>query len=197
MNTAEPATSTLAPARTTRGGGLRRDAAVDLDVDRPRADQGAQAAILSIAAGMKALAAEAGIDRHDQDEIDESMTCSTLETGVPGFKLTTDLLAERADRLQRTVHVGACLHMHGDDVGAGLGEGFEVGIARRDHQVHVERLLGNRPDRLHHVGADGDIGHEVPVHHVDMDPVGAGGFDCADFIAQFGEIGRQNRRRDE
>ena len=91
----------------------------------------------------------------------------------------------------------ARLDMHCDDVGAGLGEGLEIGIAGRDHQVYVERLLGDGADRLHHRGADGDVGHEVPVHHVDMDPVGAGGLDCADFIAQLGEIGRQNRRRDE
>ncbi len=51
------------------------------------------------------------------------------------------LLAERADRLQRAVHMRAGLDMHGDDVGAGLGEGFEIGIAGRDHQMHVEGLL--------------------------------------------------------
>ena len=91
----------------------------------------------------------------------------------------------------------AGLDMHGDDVGAGLGEGFEIGIAGRDHQMHVERLLGERAQRLHHVRADGDVGHEMAVHHVDMDPVGAGGLDRADFLAQFGEVGRKDRRRDE
>ena len=37
----------------------------------------------------------------------------------------------------------------------------------------------------------------MSVHHVEMDPVGAGRIDCADFFAQFGEIRRQDRRRDD
>jgi hypothetical protein len=86
--------------------------------------------------------------------------------------------------------------MDGDAVGTGLGEGFEIGIAGRDHQMDVECLLGDRADGLHHGGTDGDIGDEVPIHHVDVDPVGARGLDGADFVAQFGEIGRKNRRRD-
>ena len=86
--------------------------------------------------------------------------------------------------------------MHGDDVGAGLGERLEIGIARRDHQMDVERLFGVRAQRLHHVRPDGDVGHEMAVHHVDMDPVGAGGVDRAHFLAQLGEIGGQDRRGD-
>ena len=83
--------------------------------------------------------------------------------------------------------------MHGDDIGARLGEGFEIRIARRDHQMHVENLLGVRAERLHHVGADGDVGHEMPVHHVDMDPVAARLVDGAHFLAQPREIGGENR----
>jgi hypothetical protein len=84
-----------------------------------------------------------------------------------------------------------------DDVGAGLGKGLEIGIAGRDHQVHVEHLFGVRAQRLHHVGTDGNIGHEVPVHHVDMDPVGAGGVERTHFLAELGEVGGQNRRGDD
>ena len=36
------------------------------------------------------------------------------------------------------------LGMDGDDIGARIGEGFEKGIDRRDHQMHVERLGGVR-----------------------------------------------------
>ncbi len=80
--------------------------------------------------------------------------------------------------------------MHGDHVGAGFREGLEIGIAGRDHQMHVERLVGMRPERLHHVRADGDIGHEMPVHDIDMDPVGAGRVDRAHLLAELGEVGR-------
>ena len=36
----------------------------------------------------------------------------------------------------------------------------------------------------------------MPVHHVDMDPVGAGGIDGADLLAELGEVGGEDRRRD-
>ena len=37
----------------------------------------------------------------------------------------------------------------------------------------------------------------MSVHHVEMDPVGAGCIHGADFFAQLGEIRRQDRRRDD
>ena len=73
-----------------------------------------------------------------------SMTCATVSLRGAGIHGDAGLLAERADRLQRAVDVRAGLDMNGDVVGAGLGEGFEIGIARRDHQMHVERFLGVR-----------------------------------------------------
>ena len=54
----------------------------------------------------------------------------------------------------------------------------------------------DRADRLHHVGPEGDDRHEMPVHHVEVDPVGAGGLDRADLLGELGEVGRQDRRRD-
>jgi hypothetical protein len=35
----------------------------------------------------------------------------------------------------------------------------------------------------------------MSIHYIDMDPVGAGGVDRAHFLAQFREIGTQDRRR--
>ena len=37
----------------------------------------------------------------------------------------------------------------------------------------------------------------MPVHHVEMDPVGTGRIDGADFLSQPGKIGGQDRRRDD
>ena len=91
----------------------------------------------------------------------------------------------------------AGLGMHRDVIAAGLGEGLEIGIARRNHQMRVEDLLGVRPHRLDDIGAVGNVGDEMPVHHIEMDPVGAGRIDGADLFAQPGEIRRQDRRRDD
>ncbi len=90
-----------------------------------------------------------------------------------------------------------CLGMNRDVIAAGFCERLEILIARRDHQVRVKNLFGVRAHRLDDVGAVGNVGNEMPVHHVEMDPVGAGGIDGADFLAQFGEVRRQNRRRDD
>ena len=57
-----------------------------------------------------------------------------------GIEHDAGLLAELADGLERAVQVRARLRVDADDVSAGLGEGFEIGIDRRDHQMHVEGL---------------------------------------------------------
>lgn len=143
------------------------------------------------------MTAEAGVHRHDEDEIDQIDDMLDAADRRAGVHRDAGFLAERTDRLQRTVKMRAGFDMHGDDVGACLGEGFEIGIARRDHEMDVERLLGDGPQRLHDVGADGDVRHEMPVHHVDMDPVGAGRLDGADLFAEAREVRRQDGGRDQ
>ena len=89
--------------------------------------------------------------------------------------------------------VWARFGMDRQDVGAGLREGGQHGIDRRDHEVDVERQLGVRPQGPNHVRTDGQIGDEMPVHHVDVDEIGPGGFQRADLLAQDGEIAGENR----
>ena len=81
--------------------------------------------------------------------------------------------------------------------GAGPGERFDVAIGVADHQVHVERHLGDALERRDDRRADGDVRHEVPVHDVDVDQVGAAALDGGDRVAERREIRGQNRRRDE
>ena len=88
-----------------------------------------------------------------------------------------------------------CLGMDRDVVASRLGKGFEIRIARRNHQMGVENLFGVRAHRLDDVGTIGNVGDEMAVHHVEMDPVGAGGIDGAHLFAEFGKVGRQDRRR--
>jgi hypothetical protein len=63
--------------------------------------------------------------------------------------------------------------------------------------MRVEDLLGVRAHRLDDIGTVGNVGDEMPVHHVEMDPVGARGIDRTYLFAQPGEIRRQDRRRDD
>src|SRR5438477_8118073 len=93
--------------------------------------------------------------------------------------------------------MGAGFCMHGDVIAARFRERFQIWVARRDHQMRVEDLFAVRTDRLDHIWPIGNVGDEMPIHHVEMDPVGAGRIDGADLLAQFGKIRRQDRRRDD
>ena len=125
------------------------------------------------------------------------MTYSIALAGVPGIERDAGLLAERADRLQRAMQMRTGLGMDGDVIAAGFCKRLEIGVAGRDHQMRVKDLLGVRAHRLDDIRPVGNVGHEMPVHHVEMDPVGAGRVHGADFFAQLGEIRRQDRRRDD
>ena len=52
--------------------------------------------------------------------------------------------------------------MDGNVVRARLGEGLEIGIARLDHQVAVERLVGMRPQRRDDRGPKVTLGTKWP-----------------------------------
>src|SRR5437764_9457454 len=87
--------------------------------------------------------------------------------------------------------------MHCEDVGASLRERLNVRIGRRNHEMDVEYPLRQRPDRLDDIGAKTDVRHEMPIHDVAMDPVGAGRVDRRDLLAEPGEVCRQDRRRNK
>ena len=56
----------------------------------------------------------------------------------------------------------------------------------------VEAFPAVGPDRPDRGGAEADVGDIVPVHHVEMDPVGTGLVDLAHLLAQPREIGGQD-----
>jgi hypothetical protein len=79
-----------------------------------------------------------------------------------------------------------------DVIGARLGESFEIGVAGLNHQMTVERLVRERPQRRDDRRPESDVGDEMPVHHVEMNPVRARRGDRAHFFAELGEIRRQD-----
>ncbi len=176
--------------------GLGRHAAVDLQVDRAVADQLAHARDLGQHGGDEALAAEAGVHRHDADEVDAVEHPGDGLGRGRGVERDAGPGAEVANRLQRAVEMRAGLGVDGQDVGAGLGKGGQVGIDRGDHQVDVERRPDMRPDGFDQRRAEGDVRHEMPVHDVDMHPVGALVLDGAALGAEGGKVGGQDRGRD-
>src|SRR5262249_39148965 len=91
-----------------------------------------------------------------------------------GIHSHAHLFPERADRLQGTMDMRPGLDVHRDTVRARFGESLQIRIARRNHQVHIERLSGVTADRLDDVGPYGNVWNKMTVHDIDMDPVGAG-----------------------
>ena len=131
----------------------------------------------------EALSAKAGIHAHHQDQVDHVDQIVEHLGGRGRVQDNAGPLAQSLDMLDRAMDVRPRLRVDGDRVRPCLGKGVQIGIDRRDHQMHVERLGGVRAQRLHHRRADGDVGHEMPVHHIDVDPVGAGGVDGPSFFA--------------
>ena len=94
------------------------------------------------------------------------------------------------------MNMGAGFGMHGDDIGPGGGEIGDIGIDRTNHQMHVEGQVTVAAHSLDHVRPERQIGHEMTIHHIEMDVIGAGVGDRPDFSAQTSEISGENRGGD-
>src|SRR4051812_10254144 len=64
------------------------------------------------------------------------------------------------------------------------------------HQMHVQGHAGQAFQRADHGCTKGKVGDEVPVHHVDVEPVRTAGNGPLDLLAQAAEIGAEDTRRD-
>ena len=53
-------------------------------------------------------------------------------------------------------------------------------------EMDIDRNSRHLPHPFDDDGANGDVRHEVAVHDIDMEPVGAGGFDSLDFVLESG-----------
>ena len=66
-----------------------------------------------------------------------------------------------------------------------------------DHEVDVDGQAGLAADGRDELGPEGQVGHEVPVHDVDVDEVGPGLVGQLDGLGEPREIGGQDGRGDE
>ncbi len=89
----------------------------------------------------------------------------------------------------------AHLDMHRHTVCAGAREGLEELTGVGHHEMAVEEELSVAADRLDDGRPEGDVRHEVAVHHVDMQPVRPS-LDRGDLVGEDAEVGRKDRGRD-
>ncbi|ETH09940.1 transposase, IS481 family [Bordetella pertussis 2371640] len=155
----------------------------------PAVDAGARIAQLGQRGRDERLPAEAGVHRHQQHHVQLVHHIVHVVQRRGRVEHQAGLAAVVADQRQRAVDVARGFRMESDDVGAGLGELRHDFVDRLDHQVHVDRHLHMGTDRGTDHRSDGQVGHVMVVHHVEVNPVGARGDDVAHLFAQAGEVG--------
>jgi hypothetical protein len=174
-----------------RGGG---DTTVDLELDVEAAlvDEGPRLGDLGLHGGDVGLAAEPGVDRHHQDQVHQ---IDDVADGLdPGRRVERHSRpgAESPDLAQRLVEMCAGLGVNDDQLAAGLDVAAEEVVGVADHQMRLEPHGRPGPAGGDHVGSEGQVGDEVPVHHVPLDSVDPGLFQGGDVVAEAREIGGQN-----
>src|SRR6185295_6919885 len=86
--------------------------------------------------------------------------------------------------------------VHRHHAGTGGDEVVDEAIGIVDHQVHVERAGGDALDGANDDRTDRDRRHEVSVHHINVNEIGAAALGGGDVTAQSGEVGGEDGGRD-
>ena len=94
--------------------------------------------------------------------------------------------------LQGAVQVAAGLVVDADPVSTRLRKLFDEEVRIVDHQVAVERKVGDLAQGLNHRRAHGEIGHKVAIHDVDVDNRAATALGSLDLNGQLREVGRED-----
>ena len=98
------------------------------------------------------------------------------------------------DQLQRAVQVNAGFLVHRDPIRARINKGWNELIGVLDHEMHIQRHRNRFAQRAHDRRPNGDVWHEMTIHHVNMQQLRSSVDGGARVIAQTGEICRQYRR---
>jgi 23S rRNA (uracil1939-C5)-methyltransferase len=180
------------------GDGRRADAAVHLDVEVEAAGRSPRRELgdLGLHRGEVLLPAESRVDGHHQDEVDEVEHVLDRRDGGVGVDRDRRGRVELTDVAERAVQVRAGLLVDDDDAAAGLDVARQQVVGAFDHQVRLERHGDVGPDRGDDVGTEREVRDEVAVHHVPLDAIYAGLLEGDALVAQPGEVGGQDGRRD-
>ena len=84
------------------------------------------------------LAAEARVDRHDEDHVEILQELLNHREARARIQRDTRLAPGSLDLLHDAVAVLSRLDVEGDDVGTGLSKGLNLRLGMLDHQVHVK-----------------------------------------------------------
>ncbi len=145
--------------------------------------------------GMKSLAAETGLDRHDQKGVEVLEDVQVRVQRGAGLDAQPRLGAGGANVTGHRDGIVGRLGVERDVVGASLGVRRRPAVGVLDHQMAIHRNVAGGQQTFHHRQADRQVRHEMRIHDIDVQPVRA--FDDGGLVGQPGEIGGQYRRRDQ
>ena len=91
------------------------------------------------------------------------------------------------------MQVSAGLVVNAHPVGAGIGESRDELVGILDHQVAVERQFCCLAQAAYHRRPDGDVGHEMAVHHVHVDHRAAAALGSRNLVRKMRKISRKYR----
>ena len=74
--------------------------------------------------------------------------------------------------------------MHRNVIGARFGKIVQILIRIANHQMHIQWQVGAASETFDYRRADRQIGHEVTVHYINMNPIGMSAFGPANFFPE-------------
>src|SRR5215813_15314610 len=83
--------------------------------------------------------------------------------------------------------------MNQKGIGTGLDKFIKEEVWIRDHEMSFELQRSQVSKRLHNRGSHRNVGHEMAVHHVDVNAVGSCLNRFVDLCRKMAEVGSENR----
>src|SRR6266849_936844 len=135
------------------------------------------------------LAAKAGIDSHYQHQVEEGEHVVEHEDGRRRIQGYASHFPGCFDLVNNAVQVRTNFLVHDDNVCSGHREMLYVLFRVGNHQMGFERETGTAAHSFDNHGSHSDIGHEVPVHDIDLNTLGSCRLCLAHLFSQAGKVG--------
>jgi hypothetical protein len=102
-------------------------------------------------------------------------------------------LSEFFDPPNRAMQVVITFPVGKKRIRASFDKLFQERLRIRDHHVYLERETGHAPERLHDQRTHRNVGDEMPIHHVNVYPVGPSLLHLRHLFTQASEVSRKDR----
>ena len=143
----------------------------------------------------KLLMSETRVDRHDQYLIDVGQDLFQHSPRRSRVDRHAGALTQTLDAVNGAMQVSVAFPMNEKRVGACLDKLIEEKVRRRDHQVRFEGKPRYSPERMDNRRSHREVGNEVAIHDIDVNPIGAGPLRLGHLLSQMAEICRKEDRK--